>query len=164
MKIREVFLIAIASFSPLVIAEMYKCGRTDGSTALQNLPCDSGERTISIDGVPYAAIQRRAQENQQIEAEKLAREASERERIAAAAAVVAKQRSVASPLQPPYDHSLSAGDRRYQESLSRHDRASKAEKDALARSEAQNLRNSGVGISDKQMRGLHSLEAELMRR
>jgi hypothetical protein len=162
MKIRRAFFIAIVLFSPLVIAEMYKCGRTDGSAALRNLPCNSDERTISIDGVPYAAIQRRAQENQRIEAEKLARETAEKERIAAAAA--AAQRSVASTSQPPYDYSLSTGDRRYQEYLSRYGRASNAEKDALARSDARNLRNSGVGISDQQMRGLHSLEAELMRR
>lgn len=163
MKIRRAFFIAIVLFSPLVIAEMYKCGRTDGSAVLRNLPCNSDERTISIDGVPYAAIQRRAQENQRIEAEKLAREAAEKERIAAAAAAAA-QHSVASTSQPPYDYSLSTGDRRYQEYLSRYRRASNAEKDALARSDARNLRNSGVGISDQQMRGLHSLEAELMRR
>lgn len=149
------FSTVVALFSPVALGEMYKCGHANNSATLRNYRCGTGERIISVDGIPYQELQRRTQEQKQLESKRATLEATAK----------AYQRSLASSPRPTtYANTSSSDDRRYQKYLSDYTAAPNAAKNAYASEKAQELRNAGIGMSDKNMRAMMNYEAKLMKR
>ena len=82
MKAKWIISAVLLAFSALAIGQMHECRRQDGTRSLTNVPCKTGDKTISLSvgRVHYEVLQRDVIKKQRAESDRIAREKAERHR------------------------------------------------------------------------------------
>jgi hypothetical protein len=82
MKAKWIISAVLLAFNALAIGQMHECRRQDGTRSLTNVPCKTGEKTISlsVDRVNYELLQRDVLKKHRVESENISHEKAERHR------------------------------------------------------------------------------------